>query len=73
VPQGRFLAALGAEARLRTLSVRASAEQRASLESGGRRLIEPGEMGTLFKAIALTSPGLPAPAGFAKAAVPGST
>jgi hypothetical protein len=36
-------------------------------------LIEPGEMGTLFKAIALTSPGLPAPAGFAKAAVPGST
>src|SRR5205085_12668040 len=36
VPQGRFLAALGAEARLRTLSVRASAEQRASLERGGR-------------------------------------
>lgn len=73
VTQGRFLATLGAEARLRVLSERAGAEQRALLESGVRRLIDPGEMGTLFKAMALTSPGLPAPAGFAEAAVPGGT
>jgi NADH dehydrogenase [ubiquinone] 1 alpha subcomplex assembly factor 7 len=73
VPQGRFLAALGAEARLRMLSERAGAEQRALLESGLRRLIDPGEMGTLFKAIALASPGLPVSAGFAEAAVPGGT
>ena len=38
--------------------------QRAALETGLRRLIDPQEMGTLFKVLALTSPGLPAPAGF---------
>jgi NADH dehydrogenase [ubiquinone] 1 alpha subcomplex assembly factor 7 len=64
VPQGRFLAALGVEARLAALSRNASPQQRAALESGVQRLIEPGQMGTLFKALALTSPGLPAPAGF---------
>jgi NADH dehydrogenase [ubiquinone] 1 alpha subcomplex assembly factor 7 len=73
VPQGRFLAVLGAEARLAALSASAGAEQRALLESGLRRLIDPGEMGTLFKVIALTSPGLPAPAGFADPGVPGGS
>jgi len=68
MPQGRFLAALGAEARLAALAARAGSEQRALLESGLRRLIDPAEMGTLFKAMAVTSPGLPAPAGFAEAA-----
>jgi NADH dehydrogenase [ubiquinone] 1 alpha subcomplex assembly factor 7 len=72
VAQGRFLAALGAEARLAALSARASSEQQALLESGLRRLIDPAEMGTLFKAMAVTSPGLPAPAGFAEAASSGS-
>ena len=67
VPQGRFLAALGAETRLGALSARASPEQQALLESGVRRLIDPAEMGTLFKAMAATSPGLPAPAGFSEA------
>jgi NADH dehydrogenase [ubiquinone] 1 alpha subcomplex assembly factor 7 len=65
VTQGRFLAALGAEARLGALSARASPAQQAALESGLERLIDPAQMGTLFKAVALTSPGLPAPAGFA--------
>jgi NADH dehydrogenase [ubiquinone] 1 alpha subcomplex assembly factor 7 len=64
VPQGRFLAALGAEARLAALSRHATPTQRAALASGLRRLIEPGQMGNLFKALALTSPGLAAPAGF---------
>jgi len=67
VPQGRFLAALGAETRLAALSARVGPEQRGLLESGLRRLIDPAEMGTLFKALAVTSPGLPAPAGFAEA------
>lgn len=64
VPQGRFLLALGARARLAGLTARARAEQRGLLESSLRRLIDPGEMGNLFKVLALTSPGLPAPAGF---------
>jgi NADH dehydrogenase [ubiquinone] 1 alpha subcomplex assembly factor 7 len=62
--QGRFLAALGAEARLGALSARATPAQRARLASGLERLIDPEQMGSLFKVLALTSPGLPAPAGF---------
>ena len=64
VPQGRFLAALGAEARLAALSAGAHQAQRAALTSGVERLIDPAQMGNLFKVLALTSPGLPAPAGF---------
>jgi NADH dehydrogenase [ubiquinone] 1 alpha subcomplex assembly factor 7 len=64
LPQGQFLTALGAEPRLAALLERAAAGQRAALELGLRRLIDPGEMGTLFKVLAVTSPGLPAPAGF---------
>jgi NADH dehydrogenase [ubiquinone] 1 alpha subcomplex assembly factor 7 len=63
-PQGRFLAALGAEARLAALCRRASPAQRGALATGLKRLIDPTEMGTLFKALAVTSPGLPAPSGF---------
>ena len=65
VPQREFLLALGAEARLAALSRRAAPAQRAALESGLARLIDPAQMGNLFKVLALTSPGLPAPAGFA--------
>lgn len=68
VPQGRFLTSLGAEARLAVLSARASPAQRGLLESGLRRLIDPQEMGTLFKAMAVTTLGLPAPAGFVETA-----
>lgn len=64
VPQGEFLAALGAAARLSALCAGATAAQREMLALGLRRLIDPREMGTLFKALALVSPGLPAPAGF---------
>jgi NADH dehydrogenase [ubiquinone] 1 alpha subcomplex assembly factor 7 len=65
VPQREFLTALGAETRLEILLRKARPEQRGLLETGLRRLIDPQEMGTLFKAMAVTSPGLPAPAGFA--------
>ncbi len=34
------------------------------MTQAGRRLAEPDRMGALFKALALTSPGLPVPAGF---------
>ncbi len=64
VTQGRFLAALGAEARLASLSARATEAQRAALRSGVERLIDPAQMGNLFKALALTSPDMLVPAGF---------
>ena len=64
VTQGRFLAALGAAVRLAALSATASPAQRRRLESGVRRLLEPAQMGDLFKALAIASPGLPVPAGF---------
>ena len=40
-------------------------------DSGLKRLIDPGEMGNLFKVLALSSPGLPVPAGFAEASSAG--
>ncbi len=64
VTQRDFLVALGAEARLAVLLRQADPAWRGVLESGLRRLIDPQEMGTLFKVLAVTSPGLPAPAGF---------
>jgi NADH dehydrogenase [ubiquinone] 1 alpha subcomplex assembly factor 7 len=64
VPQRRFLTALGARLRLAALSVQATPSQRQSLESGVGRLLDPGEMGDLFKVMALVSPGLPPPVGF---------
>lgn len=64
VPQGEFLARLGAGARLAALCAKAPPERRESLALGLRRLIDPREMGTLFKALALVSPEVPAPAGF---------
>ena len=65
VPQGFFLARLGAAVRLAALSARATPAQRQILESGLERLIDPAQMGDDFKVMALTSPALPAPPGFA--------
>jgi NADH dehydrogenase [ubiquinone] 1 alpha subcomplex assembly factor 7 len=64
VTQGELLTALGVKSRLVALAARASAEQAAALENGAWRLIAPEGMGTLFLALAATSPGLPAPPGF---------
>jgi NADH dehydrogenase [ubiquinone] 1 alpha subcomplex assembly factor 7 len=64
VPQARLLAALGTEERAAALRARATPSQQHALDSGVERLLDPGEMGTLFKAMALTSPGLPPPPGF---------
>lgn len=64
VPQGAFLAALGAEQRTETLAASASPDQVAALRTGLKRLIAADGMGTLFKVMALTGPGTPLPAGF---------
>jgi NADH dehydrogenase [ubiquinone] 1 alpha subcomplex assembly factor 7 len=66
VGQRQFLLALGIEPRLAALAARASPAQRTQLETGVRRLLDPGEMGARFKALAISSPGL-APDGFAGA------
>jgi SAM-dependent MidA family methyltransferase len=65
LPQGRFLAGLGLEARLQRLISSARDDQRSRLVLGARRLVDPYQMGELFKAMALMSPGLPAPPPFA--------
>ena len=64
VTQGQFLSALGIEARVEALVGKASPAQAATIRSGARRLIEPTEMGTLFKAVAIAAPGVGALPGF---------
>jgi NADH dehydrogenase [ubiquinone] 1 alpha subcomplex assembly factor 7 len=64
VPQRHFLQALGVSARLAVLTARATPAERSRLESGVARLLDPEQMGNLFKVMALASPGLPAPPGF---------
>jgi SAM-dependent MidA family methyltransferase len=61
-PQGAWLIALGIDARMAALS-RASGQHRA-LHGARRRLIDPAEMGVLFKAMVVTAPDWPPPAGF---------
>jgi NADH dehydrogenase [ubiquinone] 1 alpha subcomplex assembly factor 7 len=64
VPQRRLLTALGAEQRAAILRARATPRQRQALDEGMRRLLDPAGMGTLFKAIALTSTDMLPPPGF---------
>ena len=64
LPQAGFLLGLGLEARLQRLMSSAREDQRAGLVLGARRLIDPYQMGELFKAMALTSRGVPAPPPF---------
>ncbi len=63
VTQGAFLGALGIEARAARLMA-AAPDQAPLIRSACRRLIDPAEMGTLFKALALTRREAPCPAGF---------
>jgi NADH dehydrogenase [ubiquinone] 1 alpha subcomplex assembly factor 7 len=62
VTQGAFLARLGLPLRLERL-LRANPHQR-DLVAASRRLLDPGEMGTLFKAMAITAKSQPVPPGF---------
>lgn len=58
ITQNAFLKALGLELRLERLLMSAQENQRAALISGAHRLIDPAEMGTLFKVMAVNSPDL---------------
>ncbi len=62
-PQGYFLRALGLELRAKTLSD-ANPQRAERIAREVHRLTHPDEMGLLFKAICLSSPNLPPPAGF---------
>ena len=64
VTQRAFLRALGLELRAAALVNAATEEQAPLVDSGARRLIEPGGMGTLFKALAIAHPALSELAGF---------
>jgi NADH dehydrogenase [ubiquinone] 1 alpha subcomplex assembly factor 7 len=64
VTQRAFLRALGLELRAAALLKAASPAQAPLVESGAQRLIEPGGMGTLFKALAIAHPKLSDLAGF---------
>jgi SAM-dependent MidA family methyltransferase len=61
--QGEWLIRLGIEARAQALQ-RANPQRADEIDSALNRLTAAGEMGTLFKLIALHSPEWPAPAGF---------
>ena len=64
LPQGKLLTRLGLFARIHRLATTLPPRQAMRMTEAGRRLAEPDRMGALFKALALTSPGLPTPAGF---------
>jgi SAM-dependent MidA family methyltransferase len=63
-PQGRLLQRLGIAARAERLAGGLAGDALESHLAAYRRLTDPAEMGTLFKAIAFHSPGLPPPPGF---------
>jgi NADH dehydrogenase [ubiquinone] 1 alpha subcomplex assembly factor 7 len=53
MPHNVFLKGLGLELRLEQLLMSAQEKQHAALISGARRLVDPAEMGTLFKVMAI--------------------
>ncbi|MCH7944278.1 MAG: SAM-dependent methyltransferase, partial [Proteobacteria bacterium] len=64
VNQGDFLISLGIDARAEILSRNATRKQRADIGQALERLVGAGEMGCLFKALAITQRDAPPPAGF---------
>ncbi|HAA91364.1 MAG: methyltransferase [Rhodospirillaceae bacterium] len=64
ITQRDFLLALGLEARAARLSASATPGQQAAIENACHRLIAENEMGTLFKALAITAGGGPVPPAF---------
>ena len=65
VPQGAFLRALGLPERTTVLCRAARPETARALQAAARRLMDADAMGLLFKAVAITQPGLPPPPGVA--------
>jgi NADH dehydrogenase [ubiquinone] 1 alpha subcomplex assembly factor 7 len=64
VEQGAWLETMGIEHRAATLA-RASPERADEIHQARHRLVSPDAMGRLFKAMAVTAPRWPLPAGFA--------
>jgi SAM-dependent MidA family methyltransferase len=64
MPQGEFLLRLGLSQRRDRLLAAARPEQRESISSDAARLVDPSQMGCLFKELALTSDGLAPPPPF---------
>jgi NADH dehydrogenase [ubiquinone] 1 alpha subcomplex assembly factor 7 len=64
IEQGIFLTRLGIRERAELLMRSATADEGATIAGGLRRLIEPEEMGTLFKVMALAHPRSPTLPGF---------
>jgi len=64
-PQGVLLERLGISARAAALCQGAGDDQAATITSACHRLTHPSEMGTLFKALAISPQGAAMPAGFA--------
>jgi NADH dehydrogenase [ubiquinone] 1 alpha subcomplex assembly factor 7 len=64
VTQGAFLTTLGIDARAEALA-RAAPDRAEGIAADRDRLVSEEAMGDLFKVIALTAPGWPAPEGFA--------
>ncbi len=62
--QGVFLTSLGIEVRAGRLKHGATGAQARDIDAARHRLIAGEEMGALFKVLALTGPGQPAPPGF---------
>lgn len=65
VGQGAFLRALGIEPRAAALKRSATAEQATAIDAAVARLTDDGQMGKLFKVMALTPATAAAPPGFA--------
>ena len=63
-PQGEFLLKLGLGERRNRLLQRATPEQAEAIASGASRLVDPKQMGILFKTLALTGADLPPPPPF---------
>ncbi len=66
VPQNLLLERLGIRVRAAALQRQATAVQAQDIEAAMERLLRLEQMGTLFKALAITVPSLPVPPGFAE-------
>ncbi|MGB3022788.1 MAG: SAM-dependent methyltransferase [Methyloceanibacter sp.] len=66
IPQGEFLLKLGLGQRREKLLASATPAQKEAIASGAARLVDPAQMGVLFKALALTSAQLPPPPPFGR-------
>lgn len=64
VGQGDFLKRLGLLQRAESLKARATGTQRAAIDAASLRLIDEGQMGTLFRVLAVGDETSAAPAGF---------